>query len=352
MVRAASQRHERAAGEQDDFPACLQDRIDRFALVSAQGLPLRVVQKGWQRCPCHVIAMLLPCHCHDLAKSLPCHGLAIAMLLPSYCHVVAMLLPCCCHVSYHDPCHASAITTYYDNNNDYYYYCCCCCFCYYYYHYYSPFALFSAIRLFLPSDPLLLVSPTRLPYLLFLPLVSISALASYSTMLSSCSCMLLALLQAGGEEAAAEGDCGPLPVPPPRALTVPPWGAGTNAWSLTESRALEKLTDVLEERKVELNTLRLDEFAFLPLKNQREVQQRLRQRWLQSQDGKYFAQAAWQKTSSSDAYRRTLESYYRKSQHEDYGGRLWQYCLVALGHLPPRQELLTRKRNEYDAISR
>ena len=41
-------------------------------------------------------------------------------------------------------------------------------------------------------------------------------------------------------------------------------------------------------------------------------------------------------TSSTDAYHRTLESYYRKSQHEDYGGRVWQYCLIALGCLPPR----------------
>ena len=41
-------------------------------------------------------------------------------------------------------------------------------------------------------------------------------------------------------------------------------------------------------------------------------------------------------TSSADSYNRTLESYYRKSQHEDYGGRLWQYCLIALGCLPPR----------------
>ena len=40
--------------------------------------------------------------------------------------------------------------------------------------------------------------------------------------------------------------------------------------------------------------------------------------------------------SSTDAYHRTLESYYRKSQHEDYGGRLWQYCLIAFGCLPAR----------------
>ena len=49
-----------------------------------------------------------------------------------------------------------------------------------------------------------------------------------------------------------------------------------------------------------------------------------------------FAQKAIKNTRSTDAYHRTLESYYRKSQHEDYGGRLWQYCLKALGCLPPR----------------
>ena len=41
-------------------------------------------------------------------------------------------------------------------------------------------------------------------------------------------------------------------------------------------------------------------------------------------------------TQTTDADHRTLDSYYRKSQHEDYGGRLWQYCLIALGWLPPR----------------
>ena len=41
-------------------------------------------------------------------------------------------------------------------------------------------------------------------------------------------------------------------------------------------------------------------------------------------------------TSTTDAYHRTMESYYRKSLHEDYGGRLWQYCLMAFGCLPPR----------------
>ena len=119
-------------------------------------------------------------------------------------------------------------------------------------------------------------------------------------------------------------------------------GGGGQNDALLEESALEKLADVLEERKVELDALGLDEFAFLPFEKQREVQQRFRQRWLQSEDGKHFAQAALEKTSSKDAYHRTVESYYRKSQHEDYGGRVWQYCLVALGCLPPRQDTLTR----------
>ena len=48
------------------------------------------------------------------------------------------------------------------------------------------------------------------------------------------------------------------------------------------------------------------------------------------------AQKATENTSTTDAYNRTLESYYRTSQHEGYGGRLWQYCLIAFGCLPPR----------------
>ena len=110
--------------------------------------------------------------------------------------------------------------------------------------------------------------------------------------------------------------------------------AGT--WLLAESRAREKLADVLQERAVEMEALGLDEFAWLPFEQQKRLQQRFHQRWLESEDGRHFAQEARQKTSSGDAYHRTLESYYRKSQHEDYGGRLWQYCLMALGCLPQK----------------
>ena len=110
--------------------------------------------------------------------------------------------------------------------------------------------------------------------------------------------------------------------------------AGT--WLLAESRAREKLADVLQERAVALGTLGLNEFDWLPFEQQKKLQQRFHQRWLESEDGRHFAQKAWQTASSTDAYHRTLESYYRKSQHEDYGGRLWQYCLIALGSLPPR----------------
>ena len=105
-------------------------------------------------------------------------------------------------------------------------------------------------------------------------------------------------LQAGGEEAAAEGDGSreegdgsreaALPLPPPRALSVPARGEA-GAWLLTESRAREKLADVLEERAVELDALGLHEFAWLPFEHQRKVQQRFRQRWLESEDGRHFA---------------------------------------------------------------
>jgi len=107
------------------------------------------------------------------------------------------------------------------------------------------------------------------------------------------------------------------------------------AWLLTQSRAVEKLAEVLEERGKELDALGLGEFAFLPFKKQKEVQERFRDRWLESRDGGIYAVEAWHKTRTKDAYNRTLESYYRKSQFEDYGGRLWQYCLLALGCLPP-----------------
>ena len=65
-------------------------------------------------------------------------------------------------------------------------------------------------------------------------------------------------------------------------------GAGT--WLLAESRAREKLADVLEERAVALGALGLDEFAWLPFEQQKKLQQRFHQRWL--------ASGAWQALQS------------------------------------------------------
>jgi len=104
-----------------------------------------------------------------------------------------------------------------------------------------------------------------------------------------------------------------LPVPPPRGLTVPARNQA-GAWLLTQSRAVEKLADVLEERAKELDVLGLGEFDFLPFEKQKEVQERFRDRWLKSTEGGFYAQEAWDKTRTKDAYNRTLESYYRKSQ--------------------------------------
>ena len=78
---------------------------------------------------------------------------------------------------------------------------------------------------------------------------------------------------------------------------------------LAGSRATEKLADVLQEREVALNELGIDKSAvWLPFKQQKKLQQRFRQRWLESEDGRRCAQKAWQKTSSVDAYHRALES--------------------------------------------
>ena len=51
----------------------------------------------------------------------------------------------------------------------------------------------------------------------------------------------------------------------------------------------------------------LNEFAWLPFEQQKKLQQLFHQRWLESEDGEHFAQKAWQMTSSTDAYHRTLE---------------------------------------------
>ena len=67
--------------------------------------------------------------------------------------------------------------------------------------------------------------------------------------------------------------------------------AGT--WLLAESRARETLADVLEERAAALGELGLDESAaWLPFEQQKKLQQRFRQRWLESEDGGHFAQKA------------------------------------------------------------
>ena len=159
-------------------------------------------------------------------------------------------------------------------------------------------------------------------------------------------CCVSASLQAatsdaGEEEEATGGGRGrTLPLLPPRA-EVPMRGQSggrRGAWLLTSSRTLEKLTDVLEERAVEVRTLGLSDDAYLPFAQQKVVQGRLRDRWLESPDGLSWAKEARETKAAKtmEGFKRTLESYYRKSQEEDYGGRLWQHLLGALGALPPR----------------
>ena len=105
-----------------------------------------------------------------------------------------------------------------------------------------------------------------------------------------------ASIQADPEEAASGGGGGgfggALPLPPPRAqVPLRERSSGKRgAWLLTESRALERLTDVLEERAVELAEFRLGDDAYLPFAQQKKVQERLRQRWLESPDGRHYAE--------------------------------------------------------------
>ena len=58
-----------------------------------------------------------------------------------------------------------------------------------------------------------------------------------------------------------------------------------------------------------LGELGLDELAWLPFEQQKKLQQRVHQRWLESEDGRHFVQKSWQMASSTDAYDRTLERY-------------------------------------------
>ena len=76
---------------------------------------------------------------------------------------------------------------------------------------------------------------------------------------------------------------------PPQRAQVPQREVSSGkqgAWLLSESHTLERLTDVLEERAAELAELGLNNDAYLPFAQQKKVQDRLRQRWLESLDGR------------------------------------------------------------------
>jgi hypothetical protein len=69
----------------------------------------------------------------------------------------------------------------------------------------------------------------------------------------------------------------------------------------------EKLADVFEERAVELALAGLPENAWLPFERQKMIQQRLRDKWLASEDGVRYDRISWRKTRDNDAYKLASE---------------------------------------------
>lgn len=70
----------------------------------------------------------------------------------------------------------------------------------------------------------------------------------------------------------------------------------------------EKLADVLEERELELALAGLPSGAWLPFEQQKKIQQRLRDKWLASEDGVRYNWLSWRKTRDNDACRLASES--------------------------------------------
>lgn len=103
---------------------------------------------------------------------------------------------------------------------------------------------------------------------------------------------------------------------------------------VSEQQVLNAFDRAFEVRLAELQRLGLDEEAYLPKESQVRAQKELEAMWWQTEVGRTYAERCRLLTNASEQVKkRTLPSYYRRSQFEDYGGREWCQLLIALGHV-------------------
>ncbi len=133
--------------------------------------------------------------------------------------------------------------------------------------------------------------------------------------------------------------------PPSRALVR----MGDGQWKVSEELALHNLARALEVRNQQLDLLNLPANAFLPKEAQVVAQKALRSEWLVTPVGRQVMSEVQLMPGGRERHNRTLESYYRRSQFEDYGGREWCHCLLALGTV---DEVLVQLYNQLRAERR
>jgi hypothetical protein len=101
-------------------------------------------------------------------------------------------------------------------------------------------------------------------------------------------------------------------------------------WCVSATKTLTSFTQALEVRLQELQKLELPDNAFLPKAGQVRAQKELQERWYRTELGQKIL-AEVNRLPSSSCNRRSVDSYYRRAQYTDYGGREWCNILLAIG---------------------
>ena len=127
-------------------------------------------------------------------------------------------------------------------------------------------------------------------------------------------------------------------------LTVKTWGVsrdGTPCKALvrmenglfyvSERQALDAFEKAFEVRGEQLRRLGLGDGDCLPFQAQLEAQKALEAMWWKSTLGVSILESLRRQITNTEKLKRTLPSYYRRSQYEDYGGREWCQSLIVFG---------------------
>ncbi len=129
-------------------------------------------------------------------------------------------------------------------------------------------------------------------------------------------------------------------------------------WSVSPAAARKCYEDLFQLREEELAAANLPpNSAWMPFENQKKVQRALREKWAETPRAKEVIKQLANRDLSCSMRIRTLESYYRRQQYDDYGGREWCNILIALGTVPERivhvmNEIAAERRASWDAEDR